>query len=246
MDARTRLHAALRMIYAGRYEESLRELIWFFEHALEEDPAMHGVRLSFALGYWADLAQKYAPARAALDALRERGAERLLSRQGDRALFHDVASIDHALGQPARTHEVYVGLRTAAPELAAACTSLALPAVIAAGDFELAEQMLPDPEHLIRRQAAILVRDLQARRRWRFSKAPFVATSVHIYAEDVKRVLTVLEGRGRRREAQRLRQLSTDLIHATTIRRAVRAALLPGAHPPWQRAILRRRRRKPA
>lgn len=246
MDARTRLHAAHRMMHQGRHEESLRELIWFFEHALEEQPSLRPVRLSYALGYWAELAQKYEPARAALEEVRARGVAQLMAGQGDRALFHDVVSIDQARGQPARTHEVYVGLRTAAPELAAACTSLAFPAVIAAGDFELAEQMLPDPEHLIRRQAAILVRDLQARRRWRFSKAPFVATSIHIYAEDVKRVLTVLEGRGRRQEAQRLRQLSTDLIHATTIRRAVRAALLPGAHPPWQRVPMRRRRRTPA
>lgn len=246
MDPHTRLHAARRMVYEGRHEEALRELIWFHEHALEQQPSLRAVRLSYALGYWADLAQKYAPARAALDAIREREVTRLLSGQGDRALFHDVASIDQALGQQLRTHEVYVRLRTAAPELAAACANLAFPAVIAAGDFALAEQMLPEPEHLIRRQAASLVRDLQARRRWRFSKAPFVAACIHNYAEDVKRVLTVLEGRGRRQEAQRLRQLSTDLIHATTIRRAVRAALLPGAHPPWESAILRRRRRKQA
>lgn len=242
MGARERLHAAHRMIHEGRHEEALQELSWFHEHALEEQPSMYGVRLSFALGYWADLANVYAPARTALDAVRERDAALLLSGRGDRRRFHDLVSIDAALGQRARTHEVYVRLRETAPELAAACAGLALPAVIAAGDFALAEQMLPDPESTIRKQSAMLAYDIQARRRRRFSRAPFVKGVIHNYAADVTRMLAVLDARGRRQEAQRLRQLAVDLIHATTIRRAVRAALLPGARPPWQPPPVRRRR----
>src|SRR5689334_15054207 len=44
---------------AGKYEDALRDHLWFHEHALEEDPTLAGVRLSFALRDWIYLAEQF-------------------------------------------------------------------------------------------------------------------------------------------------------------------------------------------
>src|SRR5213078_5135076 len=85
-----RLKQAVAASRAGRYEEALRGYIWFHEHALEHDRAFYGVRLSFALAYWMELALAYPPALAALQAVRDQKIELLRTGRGDREAFHDV------------------------------------------------------------------------------------------------------------------------------------------------------------
>jgi hypothetical protein len=244
MDALARFHAARVMAREGRHEEALRELQWFHEHALEEMPSLAGVRLSYALGAWEELGAIYPPARAALEAVRDRDTALLLAGQGSRDLFMDVNAIHRELGEEASTHALFVELEKVDRELAQSCASVALTAIIAVGDYALAERLLPEPERVVRRQASILNADFTGRRRMRFMRAPYVATSINLYVDQVRKVLTVLDGRGRRQDAARLRRLAADLIPATTIRRAVRAALLPGA-PTWRERSAARLRRLP-
>lgn len=244
MDAWARYLAAGALAREGRHAEALREFQWFHEHALAEKPALAGVRLSYALGAWADLGKVYPPARAALEAVRDRDTAVLLAGKGDRKLFIDAEAIYEALGEEHRTHGLFVELERIDPELARSCAGVALPAIIAARDYALAERLLPDPEHVLRRGAAILNADFSGRRRMRFMRAPYLATCINMYVDRVREVLTVLEGRGRTQEAARLRRLAADLIPATTIRRAVRAALLPGA-PTWRERSAARLRRLP-
>lgn len=242
MDASAHLAAARLMTREARYEEALRELQWFHEHALEDTPGMYGVRLSYALIEWADLGQLYPPARTALEELRERKTALLLAGQGNRHLFTDVRAIHDAMGEQERTHALFVELDKIAPDLAQSCANQALTAIIAAGDYALAERLLPEPERVVRRHARLLNEGFADRRRMRFTRAPLVATHINICVDNVREVLTVLENRGRMREAARLRTLAADLIPATTIRRAVRAALLPGAMSWRERASARLRR----
>lgn len=241
MSAQQRLWAARDLVREGRHEEALREFQWFHEHALEERPSLYGVRLSFALGAWAELAAVYPPARQALDAVRERDMALLLAGQGGFHLFHDVAAINDTLGEQERTHALFTSLAEVAPDLAQSCLSIALPSLIAAGDFELAERMLPKAEQFVRERCDMLLRVFRYRRK-RFRDPPHFTQMIDHYARDVGMVLAMLEGRGRRSEAARMRTLAADLIHATTLRRAVRAALLPGARPPHERGRARLRR----
>ena len=55
---------------SGNYESALQKHLWYHRNALKHDGAQYGVRLSFALSDWADLASKYPPALTAL--LKER------------------------------------------------------------------------------------------------------------------------------------------------------------------------------
>ncbi|AWL04427.1 hypothetical protein ACFOHT_10960 [Massilia oculi] len=54
-------------------------------------------------------------------------------------------------------------------------------------------------------------------------------------------ILDVLAARGRHADVHRLRQLAADAIPATTLRREVRAALVPGAPAWYERGVPRRR-----
>lgn len=236
--AHDRLHAAELMALQGRHAEALREFIWFHEHALEESPALCGVRLSFALGYWTELGKVYPPARQALEAQRDKHLAALLDGSGGKAAFHDIASINDHLGCLDQTYQVFLALLARDPDTAQACSRRAMEAIIAAGDVALAARYLPDPERSVRAASNYLNWEVANRGRRRFTAAPRIKTFIDIYAEDVKQVLTVLEGCGRHEEARRIAQLATDLIPATTIRRAVRAALLPGARPWYERSAL--------
>jgi hypothetical protein len=225
MDAHARLDAATELAADGRFDEALREFQWFHGHALEVTPSLYGVRLSYALGAWVDLGAAYPPALEALQAVRERDAALLLAGKGNRGLFHDVVAIDDELGESARTHALCVALEQAEPALMLECAGIALPAVIAAGDHALAERLLPEPEETIRERSRFLNR-VFARFRRQYGRTMYIPSQIELYASDVRQVSGVLEQRGRQAEAARLRKLAVDLIPATTVRRAVRAALL--------------------
>ena len=238
LEAQDRLHAAKLMAIEGRHEEALREFIWFHEHALEESPALHGVRLSFALSHWAELGKVYPPARQALEAQRDKQVAALLDGSGGRAAFGDIASINRYLGCSDQTYAVFRALLARDADTAQACSRWAMDAIVAAGDFALAARYLPDPEHTVRRASEFLNWEVANRNRRRFTAAPRIKAGIHHYAAEVKQVLTVLTGCGRQEEARRIARLAADLIPATTIRRAVRAALLPGARPWYERSAL--------
>ena len=239
-DPIERLLAARELADQGQYDAALQELSWFHEHALEHDPSLAGVRRSYALADWAVLAEAYPPAEAALEAVRERSTALLLAGQGNRDGLLDVVSIDHARDQPVRTRDLFLQLETVAPALAASCVRVVLPQVIAAGDAELAERLMPNPEENIRQHADYLM-DAFRERRKRFTAAPSIPAEIHNYVQDVNAILDVLAARGRHADVRRLRQLAADAIPATTLRREVRTALVPGAPAWYERGVPRRR-----
>ena len=146
MDPGQVLEQARQATFEGRHEEALRHLIWFHEHALDYDRAHYGVRLSFALGYWADLAKVYAHAKRALQSAKSHAASELLEGRGNRDLFHDVASINRELRRPVDTYKLFRALRKQQPALAQESAHLAIDSIVEAGDFKLASQYLPHPE----------------------------------------------------------------------------------------------------
>jgi hypothetical protein len=173
----------------------------------------------------------YPKARVVLEQIRDKKADAVLSRSADRALFHDVVAKNRVLGCEQNTHTLFNKLVPLNRELARKCVDLALPALVRAGDFELAEQFLPDPEHQVRKRSNCLNRTVQAQKQARFSRAPRFKAEIHNYAESVKQMLAILEGCGRKVEAASTKSLASQLIQATTIREAVAAALEPNARP---------------
>ena len=244
MNAQERLSNARTHIDEGNYEEALRDLIWFHNNALSESRAWAGVRLSYALYDWIRLGELYPPAMVALENTRDDKAKRLLEGQIEKSAFHDVASINERLQTTQKTCELYRQLMTAQPELAKSCAPYALPAVVAAHDYQLAAQLIPDPEATVRRHCARLNRDVQQIKFRSYTRAPRRWAYLNIFLEDVQRLLSVLDGVGRHAEAARLEALAISLIPSPSLRREVRMGFVKMPRAPMLVKIPRTSARK--
>jgi hypothetical protein len=232
MNALERLNAARQAAREGQHEEALRELLWFHHHALEENRALAGVTLSYALYYWLDLGKAYPPARQALLDLREQKALTLLRGEADRRLFHDVSAIDDRLGQAGATYELYLALAERFPALAAECAKLALPAIVEAKDYSLAHQIRSDPEARIRASALVLRHDIHDIKHRRFTRAPQRWASIKSYTESVRRDVEITAGIGEHGEARRLAALAAELMYDPSLRAEVRAGIAKSSASP--------------
>jgi hypothetical protein len=229
MDPRARLTAGQVAAREGRYEEALREYAWFHDHALEHRQSLYGVRLSFALGYWVDLANDYPEARKKLEEIRDRKTKILASGGGDRELFHDVTSINYYLGEEDKTYKLFNTMLQTAPLLAPACAGVAMEAIVKAGDFTLAQRYCDPTEDALIRYSEQLnedVADLSGDRR---RKAATLDAYVHIYCDRVGTRMTILKGLGKSEEAALCREWAVLLVEPAAVRKRV-AKKLADAH----------------
>ena len=108
------LENAAELTSSGNFAEALKIYTTFFDETKGE-PGLTGVRLSYCLKAWSELAQKYPPA---LNALKEKSDEvrRHLSTQVhveididdfDLDLFHEIVSINAEIGRDLETIELF-------------------------------------------------------------------------------------------------------------------------------------------
>lgn len=228
MDAQQRLQAAHKAALEGRHAEALADFLWYHHHALEGDPSQYGVRRSFALAYWKELADVYPEALQAMEGERDKCAQALLHGEADIEAFRDVESINSKLDATALTHQLFVKLMATQPALAKLCANSALPAVVEAEDFQLASELLGDPGERIQQDLARFNRNLRSLQGRAFTRAPIRWVYTSHCTADIRLVLSILEGCGRFDEARRLRTQALKLIQSPSARRNVEDFLL---HP---------------
>jgi hypothetical protein len=216
------LAAARYAAAEGRHEFALAEYVWFHDHALEETPSLYGVRLSFALRDWKELAEVYPPAREALLAIRNQKTRALLSGEGDQALFHDVAAINRQFDAHADTTSVFRQLDTQYPALAKECAPIARESLASAGDYELAAKYLPpEPLKHVRQLAERLNADVAEIPQRPRSKSPRYLVHTHCYANEVRTIEEILAGSGQQALAQAFRATAIENLRTWYVRRAV-------------------------
>ena len=88
------------------YSTALERFKWFFDHALEYQPSMSGVRNSFALSDWKKLADKYPPALEALKSRRD-SLTTMAKIQGSSDAFNDVKCINSVLKEDKKSVELF-------------------------------------------------------------------------------------------------------------------------------------------
>jgi hypothetical protein len=221
----------------GRYADALAAYIWFHDHALEHMSVLYGVRLSYGLFEWVDLGAVYPPAMLALRDIRDRKAASLRSGDGNRSLFDDVSSINERLGEEVQTAHLFRHLHASWPDLASQCVTYALPALIVAGDFLLARQIMPEPEHNVRRQARDLNRLVAEIKHDKLCLAPKRWAYISNFAENVRNILLILRRCGELAEANRIEMLALNLIQSPSVRRDASASFIKQSNAP---AIRRR------
>jgi hypothetical protein len=220
------LREAVTLMRQGRYAESLQKHLWFHDHALDYRPALAGVRLSFALAYWVELAASYPEAMQALAAVRDRKAKALTDGKGSVELFHDVAAINGYLHEEPETVALFKLLHQTDPGLAWRCYPVAEKFLVAHQDYEVCVAYLPDP---IARFEAI--RELRQVQLELADENPAVGTSEFRdyveghFAEAVRRLIAILVGAGRRQDAERVRELGLAASANATVRAALDDAL---------------------
>ena len=128
-----------------RYQVALAKQLWYHKHALEFQPAQAGVRLSFALSYWLELARDYPPAKEALLNIRKETAGEINSGKNVRNLFQDYAAINRVLDEPDETVKLFQKLHVKDSNAARNSFLIAKPALIAGKHYELVLHYL-DPD----------------------------------------------------------------------------------------------------
>jgi hypothetical protein len=96
------MQLAQELTRAGRYDEATVEHVWLWEHMLEHEPAMVGVRMSFFASDLQRLVSLHAPARAAIEQMRDQAVPPA-SGPIDVDAFRDWMCLNGVLGEQARS-----------------------------------------------------------------------------------------------------------------------------------------------
>jgi hypothetical protein len=212
IDAQSVFREAVTLTREGRFEEALQKHLWFHEHALEYEPALAGVRLSYALASWLELGEKYPPALAALISIRDAKTKAITDGNGSPLLFHDLVAINDCLKESSRTVELFKTIHGTFPELARQCYLLAESYLVADREYAICASYIPDPlvkfeeiRQLFQVQLEIAeenpsLRDAGIKD---YAEAKFVS--------DVCLLVEILVGVGRKQEAEKVEALGQQL-----------------------------------
>ena len=134
----------------GRTDEALRILMKLWVQA-GDGRVRAGASEFIIMFQWEQLAEQYLPARDALAGARDEQMHRLLSgdenfsvrdRGSPRSRFQVIVDMNETLEDSRATYELFLQLESLFPALARREASRALPAIVEAGDFTLAERYM--------------------------------------------------------------------------------------------------------
>jgi len=210
------LRQARQLVKSEQYAAALEKYLWFHDHALDADRSLAGVRLSYAISEWVDLGEVYPPARRALESVRDTKAESLKQGTYDASLFHDIASINGALGQVERTRDLFKTIAGADRGVAEKCFHIALESLVHTKEFGLVRSFMPDPRKEID-QFAI---PFKFARTARDSVSPemFQEALVRIYVKKVSLILQVFIGVGEEEASNHLRHYALECVPDAQLR----------------------------
>lgn len=137
---------------AQRYEDALAKHLWFHNEALRYQPSLSGVRVSFALGFWLELAEVYSPAMRELERIRDETRQKVLNSdvQRLRDLFLDFQGMNRTLQAESETTALFIQLDRDNPDRAEQVFVLALPSLLRSQEYKLCGKYLNPMERLRR------------------------------------------------------------------------------------------------
>jgi Signal peptidase, peptidase S26 len=108
----------------GRYDEALQRHLWLHHHGVEIAPSLFGLRMSFWLSDWAELAHRFPKAKQALIEIRDQKSRELGAGRGDFGLFIEVDRINSSIHDDSATLFLSKQIEQADPELANQCAPI--------------------------------------------------------------------------------------------------------------------------
>jgi len=214
------LQEAKRLTDSGRYEEALQRHIWYHNHALEIQPSQVGVRLSFALSYWTELAQRYPKAKEALNEILDQGTQAFAKGEGRFALFMEVSAINRQLGRQKETLVLFESIQSQDPKLARQCYGSAEDLLVENGEYALCESFIPDFQKRFETLSAGWQRTLSDRN----PEANRTSLREHVqrtFIKDTRKLVEILVGVSRNTEAEAIRDQGVALLDEPEMRSAM-------------------------
>jgi hypothetical protein len=213
------MHALTLAWHEGRHDEALARLLALFDGIVASE-ALAKKHLFMTMFTWGQLIETYAPAREALARARDVQAARLLDGDDDfrsgrgwpDTRFGLIVQMNRDLGDTCATRDLFVRLEALAPEQAARQAWIALPAMVAAGDFARAARYLPYrlPRDLAGRLAQLNA-DVSIRPLFPAGRsAPRLITELSNFVQELMLCAATLEGLGCAAEARALCDAALD------------------------------------
>jgi hypothetical protein len=216
---------------ARRYETALAKHLWFHKNALSIKPSLSGVRLSFALSYWHELAKEYPPALRKLEQIRDQAAQNVVDDKDVFESFHDMASINRTLDEESRTKGVFEALDVKNPKAAKQVVQLAQPALVKGKAYSLLAKYV-DPKEDFSRMIEIF------RLGKRFAEDPkmggrHLEATNRIFSNDVTTLVAILVVNERKAEAEEIALSARQEWNDPAFHAALDNALKGIVPDPW-------------
>ena len=214
----------------GAHADALAKFLWFHHNALRHDRALVGVRLSFALGCWLQLADVYPPARAALLRTRDETEAAFRGDPSRLDLFHDLAALNRQLGDGLRTADEFAAVARQNPAAAERLYGVAEPFLVGAGRYEECGPFLDPPKRLrLARELYKATIEFEAARPEGQDQPPKRAR--RRYRQKIATLVGLLKLNGRADEAARVREEALAVLDDEEFRALLDAAM-SGHLPP--------------
>ena len=220
---------------AGRYADALAKHVWFHENALKYEPGMYGVRLSFALGAWKSLAERYPAAREKLEAIRDEAAAEVRKKDADRETFHyfhDFAAISDVLGEPNRTRDLFVWLDSNRPSLAREVFEVAQPSLIKLKEYRLCGKYL-DPNRSFEQILQLYKETRRIASEPQFKAGEMESFADTMFSNSTRTLVALLVLNGRKEDAERVAEQARREWTDTAFRDQLEKALGGLVPEPW-------------
>ncbi len=225
-DPRSVLKQARELAAEGQYEEALEKHVWFHERAVEIQPSLSGVRLSFALGDWLRLGESYPPALEALRSIRDEKTARIEGGEGGFDLFQDVAAINGVLGDDEATYALFKVVDEGYPDTAERAYIVARKLLVERRDYALCSKYVGDLrlelERLRESRETMLA---FARQDPAEEDVRMVVMADEHFVAETAMLVEILAGTGRDEEVETVRAAALAVMDDDALRAALDAAV---------------------
>lgn len=214
----------------GRPEIALAKFLWFHESATRYEPGLSAVRLSFALGYWMDLASRYKPALEAFVRVRDQTESAFRKDCTNFNLFQDIASLNGYLDERERTAKLFLDVASKDHEAAARLYHVAESHLISIGAYHECGAFLEPPKRTERAAESFrLMRQLESK--WVGDETPPPPTARRHYINKMATLVALLALNHRTSEAREVYEDSLLVLDDDEFRTTMDAAMT-GHLPP--------------
>jgi hypothetical protein len=210
---------------AQRYPVALSKYVWYFENALKYDQAQTGVRLSFALGDWRELAASYPPALDALKLLRDEAEQRFDDGSRTVHAVMEIAALNRVLDDDERTRLIFEAVAESDPATAKLVFGVVRPSLVKVKAYTLCGKFL-DPQQDLERLRRM--RQMQNNAGGAMGETPLFDMSVlstQTFAKDAATLIALLVLNDRKQEAENTATTAKSEIADTSLHTIIDAAL---------------------